>query len=481
MTYQPPGLDNLRTLLACPTPPDAATWARLVSLTQGILDALDRALRACAEGLPRELLVCPKCDRPHVDGTFGAEFATRPHHTHACGHCGEPFDTKRWSFGGDRFGPSTAVSRAELLAYLAERRTLVRTRGRSAERSEELRGRLAAFEELTRHLTGPAPDEPPRTAYGRLLFVSYVDGHPADVRTVDPIDDTADEFRVSYYDFVWSRRSQCNFFHLSDGGPLRPEVVTEGDHREFWAASWVRFVDAQGFTVDPVACGLTRLDAPRGDPFEGAERAQTVECVVCHDHLPAEGMWPCAHLFWGERVGAYVGPGDAEARDAWRAVRGDLLRFVRRTGCARTLWRALADPRRPLDFAASFGEFTLGGRTFEEPPDEWRKGLGEFALEWLGALRGRSRAATRLRRWLRRALGRTVAAQARRRASGEPCYVVRTNRADPGDATRPVPWSEASAVARALRAQDGTADVWIAVRRCAKTLPPATNSTTTER
>ena len=60
---------------------------------------LDRYRRAVAEGLPRELILCPKCGARHIDGANGAEFATRPHHTHLCAGCGHVWDAKRWSFG----------------------------------------------------------------------------------------------------------------------------------------------------------------------------------------------------------------------------------------------------------------------------------------------------------------------------------------------------------------------------------------------
>lgn len=58
-----------------------------------------RLQRACDEGLPREVILCPFCGREHVDGDNGVEFKTRPHHTHRCQFCGKDFDTGRWSFG----------------------------------------------------------------------------------------------------------------------------------------------------------------------------------------------------------------------------------------------------------------------------------------------------------------------------------------------------------------------------------------------
>lgn len=75
---------------ACP--PGLKTRAELGA------DAL-RLQRACDEGLPREVIPCPFCGREHVDGDNGAEFRTKPHHTHRCQFCGKDFDNVRWSFG----------------------------------------------------------------------------------------------------------------------------------------------------------------------------------------------------------------------------------------------------------------------------------------------------------------------------------------------------------------------------------------------
>lgn len=72
----------------------------------------DRLQRACAEGLPREVIYCPACDAQHIDGDNGAEFATRPHHTHLCQFCGHVWDNKVWSFGAHRADPATSLELA---------------------------------------------------------------------------------------------------------------------------------------------------------------------------------------------------------------------------------------------------------------------------------------------------------------------------------------------------------------------------------
>lgn len=71
----------------------------LIAEHQALTDERDRLARACVEGLPREVLPCPECGRPHVDGADGTEYGTKPHHTHQCHHCGHVWDVGRWSFG----------------------------------------------------------------------------------------------------------------------------------------------------------------------------------------------------------------------------------------------------------------------------------------------------------------------------------------------------------------------------------------------
>ena len=64
-----------------------------------------RLQRACDEGLPREVILCPACGKPHVEGPRHDDPSisgrTRPHHTHRCYECGHVWDSGRWSFGID--------------------------------------------------------------------------------------------------------------------------------------------------------------------------------------------------------------------------------------------------------------------------------------------------------------------------------------------------------------------------------------------
>jgi hypothetical protein len=63
----------------------------------------DRLQRACDEGLPREVIHCPSCGKPHAEGPRHDDPAkdgrTRPHHSHRCYDCGHVWDSERWTFG----------------------------------------------------------------------------------------------------------------------------------------------------------------------------------------------------------------------------------------------------------------------------------------------------------------------------------------------------------------------------------------------
>ena len=97
------------TARACTLPEDTAPAALPAQVEACIRDLSgqieqltaerDRLQRACDEGLPREVIHCPACGRRHLDGANGVEFATKPHHTHLCQHCGHIWDHGRWSFG----------------------------------------------------------------------------------------------------------------------------------------------------------------------------------------------------------------------------------------------------------------------------------------------------------------------------------------------------------------------------------------------
>lgn len=73
------------------------------ALIERLESDVERLQRACDEGLPREVIPCPSCNREHVEGPRHddptVDGRTRPHHTHRCYHCGHVWDNGRWSFG----------------------------------------------------------------------------------------------------------------------------------------------------------------------------------------------------------------------------------------------------------------------------------------------------------------------------------------------------------------------------------------------
>jgi hypothetical protein len=97
-----------------------AEWQR-----EGVLVSLraerDRLQRACNEGLPREVIFCPVCQRQHVDGANGEEFRARPHHTHLCQFCNHLWDAGRWSFGVAGHSPNAHYPDVPSLALGAYR------------------------------------------------------------------------------------------------------------------------------------------------------------------------------------------------------------------------------------------------------------------------------------------------------------------------------------------------------------------------
>jgi hypothetical protein len=86
----------------------------------------DRLQRACDEGLPREVILCPGCGEKHVEGPRhdnpALDGRTRPHHTHRCYGCGHIWDSGRWSFGVEQ-STGIAAERDEALRTIAQTRT----------------------------------------------------------------------------------------------------------------------------------------------------------------------------------------------------------------------------------------------------------------------------------------------------------------------------------------------------------------------
>lgn len=90
--------------------PEAAANTRLMThapqLAREVIrlrEELARMQRVCDEALPREVILCPACELPHVENArFDnplVDGRRRPHHTHRCYHCKHEWDSGRWSFG----------------------------------------------------------------------------------------------------------------------------------------------------------------------------------------------------------------------------------------------------------------------------------------------------------------------------------------------------------------------------------------------
>jgi len=137
----------------------------------------DRLQRACDEGLPREVIRCPKCGAQHLEwfrhDAPGIDGRKRPHHTHRCYHCEHVWDSGRWSFGAER-STGVAAERDEARAQLdaltlavsdraeALRRVPAATlRAHLAERGWALAGRQNTLDGSPRtehwHWTGTMP------------------------------------------------------------------------------------------------------------------------------------------------------------------------------------------------------------------------------------------------------------------------------------------------------------------------------------
>lgn len=68
-----------------------------------VVSERDRLQRVCSEALPREVIPCPRCAVPHVEGPRhdnpALDGRVRPHHSHRCYHCAHVWPSGRWSFG----------------------------------------------------------------------------------------------------------------------------------------------------------------------------------------------------------------------------------------------------------------------------------------------------------------------------------------------------------------------------------------------
>ncbi len=134
-----------------PVAPETARHAdALAAEVRRLRAERDRLQRACDEGLPREVILCPNCKLKHVEGPRhdnpALDGRTRPHHTHRCYHCGHVWDAGRWSFGVEE---ATGIA-AELEAARADaaglRAELNELRASMRPRPEECAVDIAAIE-----------------------------------------------------------------------------------------------------------------------------------------------------------------------------------------------------------------------------------------------------------------------------------------------------------------------------------------------
>ena len=302
--------------------------------------------------------------------------------------------------------------------------------------------------------------EPLKTAHGDVVLIHYdADNHPFGVQTRTGPHGPTKHYGTDYFDFVWSRRFGCSYFHESGGGPLTPVVVFRDDWKPtLWAAACVEFNDEKGASIENLAAlGWTRLPAPLANPFEGAIEGRCEYCEICNDWLPDDSL--CAHLFEDERFGEVVGPGNAESI---AHAKDEVLAAVRRLGCARTLRRGLPKGHAVWDdgvFGVTVGPSRSCGRSF--PAEIERDTPAEVGLRWLCALGVKTtKANAAVLAWL----DELIAEQDARRASGEACYVVCENRYAKPRRSELMSWDDAHAYVQRLSPKEWKArgGVWIA-------------------
>lgn len=94
---------------------ERAEVERLGSVLRHVATERDRLQRACDDGLPREVILCPACGKPHAEGPRHddptKDGRTRPHHTHRCYLCGHVWDAGRWTFGVEPGGENEVTKR----------------------------------------------------------------------------------------------------------------------------------------------------------------------------------------------------------------------------------------------------------------------------------------------------------------------------------------------------------------------------------
>lgn len=313
--------------------------------------------------------------------------------------------------------------------------------------------------------------EPLATRHGDVVIIHYDDdGHPFGVQTRTGPHGPKQHFGVDHFDFEWSKRDACSYFHKSGGGPFKAVTLlaVEGSILRIWAADCVSLVDSEGRPITyrrALDLGYERLDAPLGDPFEDGIEGQCEYCAVCDDWLPDDSL--CSHPFEDVRTGEVVGPG---SEDSIRYAKDDVLAAVRRLGCARTLRRALPKGHEVWDdgiFGVTVGPSRSRGRSF--PAEIDRDTRAEVGLQWLCALSSKTTTANAaVLAWL----DELIAEQDARRASGEACYAVCENRFATPRRSELLSWSRARAHLRRIppEKRESVGGMWIVriVKRAAR-------------
>lgn len=118
----------------------------------------ERLTRACVEGLPREIMYCPKCSAQHIEGPRhddpSLDGRVRPHHHHRCYACGHDWPTERWSYGDTEARVAVPIQIHRDLAERAEvlQRELDEARSTEAAREGEAQRMVAALEGLQKRI-----------------------------------------------------------------------------------------------------------------------------------------------------------------------------------------------------------------------------------------------------------------------------------------------------------------------------------------